>query len=126
MDEEGLFGCLATITIFGVLIYCFPIIMTSIICLIIIIGVLVTYLDSKGKRKEFLIDLQSDIPKRLRITKEEVMYDFGEKGVSTWKYEDFRIFTSRGEFLVKIKDVDNKDVVLVQVSDFDFIKESKK
>lgn len=122
MDEEGMFGCLATITIFGTLIYCFPIIMASIIGGIIIIAVLVVYIDSKDKRKKFLADLQSDIPQKLRITKDEVVYNFGEKDESSWKYEDFRIFTSRGEFIVKIKDADKKDIELEQVSDIDFMK----
>ncbi|MED0951543.1 hypothetical protein P4T70_26145 [Bacillus mobilis] len=125
MDEEGMFGCLFTITILGALFYWFPIIMAVITCTIIIIGVWVVHSDSKDNRKKFLTDLQSDIQQKLRITKDEVIYDFGEKGESSWKYEDFRIFTSRGEFIVKIKDVDNKDVALEQVSDVDFMKESK-
>lgn len=125
MDEEGMFGCLVTITIFGTLIYCFPIIMASIIGGIIIIAVLVAYIDSKDKRKKFLTNLQSDIPQKLRITNDEVVYNFGEKDESSWKYEDFRIFTSRGEFIVKIKDVDKKDIELEQISDIDFMKETK-
>lgn len=29
--------------------------------------------------EKFLTDLQSEIPQKLRITKDEVIYDFGEK-----------------------------------------------
>lgn len=125
MDEEGIIGCFGVLAILGALFYCFPIIMAVITCTIIMIGVWVVHSDSKDNRKKFLTDLQSEIPQKLRITKDEVIYDFGEKGESSWKYEDFRIFTSRGEFIVKIKDVDKKDIELEQVSDVDFMKESK-
>ncbi|SME47562.1 hypothetical protein BACERE00183_03985 [Bacillus cereus] len=125
MDEEGIIGCFGVLAILGALFYCFPIIMAVITCTIIIIGVWTVHSDSKDNRKKFLTDLQSEIPQKLRITKDEVIYDFGEKGESSWKYEDFRIFTSRGEFIVKIKDVDKKDIELEQVSDVDFMKESK-
>ncbi|MCU5282543.1 hypothetical protein OCA22_29790 [Bacillus cereus] len=125
MDEEGIIGCFGVLAILGALFYCFPIIMAVITCAIIIIGVWAVHSDSKDNRKKFLTDLQSDIPQKLRITKDEVIYDFGEKGESSWKYEDFRIFTSRGEFIVKIKDVDEKDIELEQVSDIDFMKGSK-
>ncbi|WP_283747882.1 hypothetical protein [Bacillus thuringiensis] len=124
-DGEGILGCFGVLAILGALFYCFPIIMAVITFTIIIIGVWAFHDDSKDNRKKFLTDLQSDIPQKLRITKDEVIYDFGEKGESSWKYEDFRIFTSRGEFIVKIKDADNKDVSLEQVSDVDFMKESK-
>ncbi|WP_144536744.1 hypothetical protein [Bacillus thuringiensis] len=122
MDEGGMFGCLMTITIFGVLLYFFPIIMAIIILGFIIIGVLLIHFESKYKREEFLVGLKSDIPQKLRVTKDEVIYNFGEKSESSWKYEDFRIFTSRGEYIVKIKDVDEKDIELEQVSDIDFMK----
>ncbi|MDX5853438.1 hypothetical protein SIM22_04745 [Bacillus cereus group sp. BfR-BA-01363] len=125
MDEEGIVGCFGVLAILGALFYCFPILMTVITCTIIIIGVWAFRSESKENRKKFLTDLQSEIPQKLRITKNEVIYDFGEKGESSWKYEDFRIFTSRGEFIVKIKDVDKKDIELEQVSDVDFMKESK-
>ncbi|MDX5808433.1 hypothetical protein [Bacillus cereus group sp. BfR-BA-02730] len=125
MDEEGIIGCFGVLAILGALFYCFPIIMAVITCTIIMIGVWVVHSDSKDNRKKFLTDLQSEIPQKLRITKDEVIYDFGEKGESSWKYENFRIFTSRGEFIVKIKDVDKKDIELEQVSDVDFMKESK-
>ncbi|WP_242249065.1 hypothetical protein [Bacillus cereus group sp. BfR-BA-01328] len=125
MDEEGIVGCFGVLAILGALFYCFPILMTVITCTIIIIGVWAFRSESKDNRKKFLTDLQSEIPQKLRITKDEVIYDFGEKGESSWKYEDFRIFTSRGEFIVKIKDVDKKDIELEQVSDVDFMKESK-
>ncbi|HHT7008619.1 TPA: hypothetical protein ACTZ3A_001158 [Bacillus cereus] len=122
MDEEGIVGCFGVLAILGALFYCFPILMTVITCTIIIIGVWAFRSESKENRKKFLTDLQSEIPQKLRITKNEVIYDFGEKGESSWKYEDFRIFTSRGEFIVKIKDVDKKDIELEQVSDIDFMK----
>ncbi|HFJ9376596.1 MULTISPECIES: hypothetical protein [Bacillus] len=125
MDEEGIIGCFGVLAILGALFYCFPIIMAVITCTIIMIGIWVVHSDSKDNRKKFLTDLQSEIPQKLRITKDEVIYDFGEKGESSWKYEDFRIFTSRGEFIVKIKDVDKKDIELEQVSDIDFMKGSK-
>ncbi|MES5837833.1 hypothetical protein [Bacillus cereus group sp. MG11] len=125
MDEEGIIGCFGVLAILGALFYCFPIIMAVITCTIIMIGVWVAHSDSKDNRKKFLTNLQSEIPQKLRITKDEVIYDFGEKGESSWKYENFRIFTSRGEFIVKIKDVDKKDIELEQVSDVDFMKESK-
>ncbi|WP_242297574.1 hypothetical protein [Bacillus cereus group sp. BfR-BA-01382] len=125
MDEEGIVGCFGVLAILGALFYCFPILMTVITCTIIIIGVWAFRSESKDNRKKFLTDLQSEIPQKLRITKDEVIYDFGEKGESSWKYEDFRIFTSRGEFIVKIKDVDKKDIELEQVSDIDFMKGSK-
>ncbi|MDF9599172.1 hypothetical protein P7D15_01910 [Bacillus cereus] len=124
-DGEGILGCFGVLAILGALFYCFPIIMAVITCTIIMIGIWVVHSDSKDNRKKFLTDLQSDIPQKLRITKDEVIYDFGEKGESSWKYEDFRIFTSRGEFIVKIKDVDKKDIELEQVSDIDFMKGSK-
>ncbi|WP_242306302.1 hypothetical protein [Bacillus cereus group sp. BfR-BA-01317] len=125
MDEEGIIGCFGVLAILGALFYCFPIIMAVITCTIIMIGIWVVHSDSKDNRKKFLTDLKSEIPQKLRITKDEVIYDFGEKGESSWKYEDFRIFTSRGEFIVKIKDVDKKDIELEQVSDIDFMNGSK-
>ncbi|MFJ8528428.1 hypothetical protein [Bacillus sp. NPDC094106] len=126
MDGEGC-GCLAFLAIVGVLFYCFPLVMTIVTCTIIFIAILLAYFDSKDKTQKFINKIKSELPQRLRITKDEVIYDFGEKGVFTWYVNDFRVFTSRGEYLVKIKNEGTLEQTfeLVQVSDVDFIKESK-
>ncbi|MCU5282542.1 hypothetical protein OCA22_29785 [Bacillus cereus] len=76
-------------------------------------------------RKEELKELKGVVATNLSISQEEILFDVGRLKKSLFGWEKLHVFTSRGEFEIKVHRDDGEwsGIELIPISNVDYMKE---
>ena len=119
---------LATILTFFIFLFRISIFLgLAVITLCFSLGVLLTDREENNNKKKLLKMIESELPCILCLPKEEILYDFGNKSSKHLSLKEFRIFTSKGEYILNFTESIihgvSKPFQLIKTSEVNFLKE---